>query len=80
MTERELILILNSQRWKAAPWGWVISIGGCTIEARKERRQWQARAKSEEKWTNWTSFVDTRWRAGLMARASLFNPQLSLEL
>ncbi|MGI9387044.1 MAG: hypothetical protein ACR2OX_06405 [Methyloligellaceae bacterium] len=80
MTERELIRILNSKRWKPTRTGWTISIETCAIEARKERRLWQARANDGERWSRWTAFVDTRWRAGLMARASLLNRQLELDL
>jgi len=80
VTERDLILILNSKRWQQTSTGWTISIEDCDIEARRERRLWQARARCDEKWSKWTAFVDTRWRAGLMARASLFAPQLELDL
>ncbi|MGI9378789.1 MAG: hypothetical protein ACR2OW_03985 [Methyloligellaceae bacterium] len=67
ISEKELYPVLNSQRWIPSPEGWVIDIDGITLEAREERRRWRARAIREGIQGRWTPFVETRWRAGLMA-------------
>ena len=79
ISEKQLYPVLNSKRWLSSPEGWVIEINGTTLEAREERRRWRARAIRDGKRGRWTPFVETRWRAGLMAYYARNEEQIEFE-